>query len=233
MGMAGDGESDGDGVAQRFAAMAKGGLRFAPLIDGDLVPESPLAALRTLSRDREVMLGTTAGETDAIAHLAGDLGEDALRSALTGAGLSAPDARGYRTAHAGETPTGVLGHAMTDTMFRVPAVRMAEAREGTPTFAYEFQWKSPTGFGSVHCLDLPFVFDVLDADAVGVVAGDEPPQALADQMHGAWVRFIATGDPGWPAYETKRRAVMAFDEPASTVVADPHAAARERFAGRR
>jgi para-nitrobenzyl esterase len=233
MGMAGDGESDEEGLATRFAARANGGLRFAPLIDGDLVPEPPLVALRTRARDKQVMLGTTAGETDAVAHLAGDLGEDALVTALTSACVSGPAARVYRAAHADDTPTAVLGHAMTDAMFRIPAVRMAEARNGTATFAYEFQWDSPTGFGSVHCLDLPFVFDVLDADAVNVVAGDDPPQGLADRMHGAWVRFITSGDPGWAPYDVERRGVMVFDDPASALVADPHAASRECFSGTR
>jgi para-nitrobenzyl esterase len=229
----GDGEPSAEDVAARFAAMAKGGLRFAPLIDGDLLPESPLVALQTESRDLPVMVGTTAEETDAIARFAGDIGEETLLAALEGAGLSSADASGYRAAYANETPTAVLGHAMTDAMFRVPALRVAEAREGTATFAYEFQWRSPTGFGAVHCLDVPFVFDVLDADAVDVVAGEEPPQKLADEIHGAWVRFINSGDPDWPVYETGGRSVMAFDEPVSAVVADPHEAARQRFEGRR
>ncbi|MFC8361292.1 hypothetical protein ACFUIY_15670 [Streptomyces griseorubiginosus] len=27
--------------------------------------------------------------------------------------------------------------------------------------------------------------------------GTAPPQALADAMHSAWVRFVRHGDPGW------------------------------------
>jgi para-nitrobenzyl esterase len=41
------------------------------------------------------------------------------------------------------------------------------------------------------------VWDVLDAEGVTAVCGDHPPHALADEMHAAWVRFIATGNPGW------------------------------------
>ena len=26
------------------------------------------------------------------------------------------------------------------------------------------------------------------------------PQELADRMHGAWVRFVESGDPGWPEH---------------------------------
>jgi carboxylesterase type B len=44
-------------------------------------------------------------------------------------------------------------------------------------------------------------------------------------MHGAWVRFISTGDPGWPRYGAERRATMRFGTP-SMVVDDPRAAER-------
>jgi para-nitrobenzyl esterase len=225
----GDGEAD---VASRFAAMAKGGLRYGPLVDGDLLPEAPLDALRSgMSSEVPVLVGTTAEEVDALASFAGDLDDATLLDALERAGMPAAAAIDYRAAHHDESPARVLGRAMTDVMFRVPAVRVAEARSGASTFAYESQWRSPTGFGAVHCLDVPFVFDVLDAPAVDVVAGDQPPRALADEMHGAWSRFIRDGDPGWAPYDPVDRTVMAFDVPSSGLVADPHANCRERFRG--
>jgi para-nitrobenzyl esterase len=45
---------------------------------------------------------------------------------------------------------------------------------------------------------------------------------VADQVHGAWVRFITGGNPGWAAYDTKRRAtglladdIREVDDPAA------------------
>jgi para-nitrobenzyl esterase len=229
------GGSGGDGdVASRFAKVAKGGLAFGPVVDGDVVPDPPLDALRAgVSRDVDVMIGTVAEEVDGLASFASDLDDATLLAALEASGMSASDAAGYRTAHADMPASRVLGKAMSDVMFRVPAVRVAEARQGNRTFAYEFRWPSPTGFGSVHCLDIPFAFDVLDAEKVDVVAGDEPPRSLADAVHGAWVRFIRTGDPGWPSYDLTTRPVMTFDVPLSEVLDDPHAQSRERFAGSR
>jgi para-nitrobenzyl esterase len=52
------------------------------------------------------------------------------------------------------------------------------------------------------------------------VAGSAPPAALAADMHGAWVRFVTDGDPGWERYETASRPVMVFAEP-SAVHKDP------------
>jgi para-nitrobenzyl esterase len=30
-------------------------------------------------------------------------------------------------------------------------------------------------------------------------------------MHAAWIAFARTGDPGWPVYDTQRRATQRFD----------------------
>ena len=51
------------------------------------------------------------------------------------------------------------------------------------------------------------------------MVGAEPPQALADDMHGAWVSFVKTGRPGWPAYGNDRT-VRSFGT-TSTTVTDP------------
>ena len=69
----------------------------------------------------------------------------------------------------------------------------------------------------MHCLDLPFAFDNLDASGVEEVTGPDPPQELADRMHGAFVGFIVDGDPGWPAYDTDRRPTMVFDATSKVV----------------
>jgi carboxylesterase type B len=49
-------------------------------------------------------------------------------------------------------------------------------------------------------------------------------------MHGAWVRFATTGDPGWPRYDLERRATMRFAVP-STVVDDPRPTERRVWDG--
>ena len=43
---------------------------------------------------------------------------------------------------------------------------------------------------------------------------------MATEMFGAWVRFIATGDPGWPRYTPEDRVTRLFDD-VSTTVSDP------------
>jgi para-nitrobenzyl esterase len=159
-----------------------------------------------------VLIGTTEEEFNASVRMAPP-DEAAAAEALEAMGLEERGAKWYREAGVG--PADWVGQAVTDRTFRVPALRVAEARSGGPgpTFHYEFQWHSPAlgGIGAVHCLDLPFVFDVLDDDHVAVVAGDAPPQDLADRMHAAWVAFVRDTDPGWTAFTRGRRATMVFD----------------------
>jgi carboxylesterase type B len=62
------------------------------------------------------------------------------------------------------------------------------------------------------------------------LAGDHAPQQLADEMHGACVRFIGDGDSGWPAYDLAVRAMRDCDG-TEAVVNDPMAAERELWVG--
>ena len=126
-------------------------------------------------------------------------------------GLGADGVDAYRAAQPDASAADLLVAIGTDAHFRQPAIRAAEMRfDGpAPTFMYEFAWRSPAFggmFGACHALEIPFAFDNLEKG--GRLAGDNPPQELADVMHAAWVRFADRGDPGWPAYDADRRAVM-------------------------
>ena len=113
----------------------------------------------------------------------------------------------------------LLAAVETDQMFTMPAVRFAEAQlpHNANLWMYRFSWRTPVldgQLGACHALELPFVFET-HADVHDFV-GPNPPTDLAAAMHGAWVRFAATGDPNggdlpeWPAYDVDRRAVMDF-----------------------
>jgi len=114
----------------------------------------------------------------------------------------------------------------TDYTFRMPALRLAEARAAhTPdTWMYLFSWESRTGhLKATHALEIPFVFNNLNKPGVSIFLGKgEVPEALAANMHAAWIQFIQTGDPGWPAYDLSSRKTMVFDTE-SALVDDPDA----------
>jgi para-nitrobenzyl esterase len=67
---------------------------------------------------------------------------------------------------------------------------------------YEFAWPSPVrGLGAAHAMEIPFVFDNLAVADAALAIGTEPPAALAAEMHAAWIRFAASGDPGWQPFD--------------------------------
>jgi para-nitrobenzyl esterase len=224
---------------------------FHPVVDGDVVPGEPIARIAAgASADVDVLVGTNSDDWRMFPVLGGFI-DQVTDEALTGPvgvygswsmaafGLPADTALpAYRAAHPDGSAGDVLAAVLTDWWVRVPAIRLADAHVPAPagTFMYEFAWRSPAfdgRLGSCHALELPFVFDTIDRgreQMMGGALGDEPPQQLADTMHGAWVRFARDGDPGWPRYDLEHRATMRFDLTPS-VVEDPYARERELWAG--
>ena len=99
---------------------------------------------------------------------------------------------------------------------------------------YLFTWETPVFGGklkSCHALELPFMWDAIDKPGLSVLTGDgDDRQALADAMHAAWIEFARTGDPGWAAYDTGRRATRRFDTTVETLD-DPMGDQRELWTG--
>ncbi|TFC04054.1 carboxylesterase/lipase family protein [Cryobacterium adonitolivorans] len=188
------------------------GLPFGPVIDEDLIPLATVDAVRAgLGADKPLMLGSTDHEFNfGMIDLTDELaGEDAAEM-LGRLGVAAPTARAYAAAHDQLGTAELLGQFASDRAIRGVMLRVAEARidasaasvatDVAPTWLWAFAWRSPTFGGALHCLDLPFFFDALDAPRVSALAGPAPSQQLADEVHGAAVAFISDGDPGWPAW---------------------------------
>lgn len=94
-----------------------------------------------------------------------------------------------------------LARVTTDMFFHSWIPRIATARAASlsagPTWSYSFAWHGASPGYAGHCIDIPFVFDNLNAPGVGRLAGPRPPQELADEVHGALVSFAKHGTPGW------------------------------------
>lgn len=108
--------------------------------------------------------------------------------------------------------TALLGQLMTDHAFRAPLVAWADARTA-PTWLYDYRFVEPVTGYAPHCAELPFVWDHLDAERVAMSAGPNPPQSLADAMHGDWVRFVATHELPWPRWDRDSRLGMTYADP--------------------
>ncbi|MFI1766594.1 carboxylesterase/lipase family protein [Streptomyces sp. NPDC020800] len=200
---------------------------FEPVVDHDTLPRAPTDAIAEgVAAGVDVLVGCT-GDEFRLYTVPSGLGRTVTDGLVerTATGYGLPPGRGvaaYRAAFPAAGPGELLAQIVTDWFYRVPALRLAEAqsRHGARAFVYEFAWSSPAfdgALGACHALDVPFVFDNLADPAFAPLLGDTPPQVLADRMHGAWVSFATTGDPGWPAHDERHRAVRRFATAPGTV----------------
>jgi para-nitrobenzyl esterase len=201
-------------------------LPYGPVVDGSVLPEPPFDAITSGSAAGVALLtGTNRDEWNLFAMMGrSQIDEDTLVRRL---GRIIDDPRSfldiYRKVHDGKDHNALWSAIMTDRVFRIPCVKLAEAQaahQPTATFHYEFDFASPAlggGLGSCHALEIPFMFDNLHQPGVEFFTGPNPPQAIADAMHQAWIAFARDGDPNhdglpaWPAYVTTARSTMHFN----------------------
>lgn len=117
----------------------------------------------------------------------------------------------------GELRSAILG----DALFGAGSWALADAHAAHPTsatFGYQFAWRSRAldgQLGAAHAVELPFVFDLAHLPELrgpsALLGPDQPPVELAARMHTAWIRFAATGNPGWDPYDDERRTTMRID----------------------
>jgi para-nitrobenzyl esterase len=202
-------------------------MSFFPSVDGELVTGVPVEVIEAGDATPVPLLtGATAEEFRFFTvptGLAAAVTPETLPLVLARYGWDPGIYAVYAANRPGAAPGDVVNAMLTDTAFRAPTVRLAEAQQTTdaPVHVYEFAWQTPvSGLGACHALELPFVFDTLAAPAARGLTGQDPPQELANEMHGAWVAFARDGDPGWPRYTPESRAVMTYDTP-SRVVHNP------------
>ena len=206
---------------------------FYPVHGNATLPDDPLtAACNGASSTVRVLTGSNKDETTLWST--GETSREKLERTV--AGYQAVEALAvYQRTRPEASSHDLLVALTTDHMFRIPAIRLAEARqEAAPTFLYQFNWRSRALNGALaatHSLEIPFAFNNLDQAGVDFFLGPGPsPQALADTMHKAWCDFIKTGEPGWPAYDSDTRATMFFDD-IYAVVEDPDPEERAAWNG--
>ena len=202
-------------------------LPFRPVVGDDVVPNPPLEVVAGTEGARvPLMLGSTAAEFEAVADR---LPGPAL---VPGAALMAWSQqlprRGLRALarqSSGRSLRRSVGAVIDAAAIQSTVARAAETRAvaGDATWVYDFCW--PGGNGPRHCADLPFFWAVPQAENVQRYLGAPAPDGLVEKMHDSWVDFVITGNPGFPAYSTSERAVMAWDDPPG-VIPDGLAAVR-------
>jgi para-nitrobenzyl esterase len=211
--------------------LPQGAMTLLPVGDGEFLPDGPFDAIAGgAARGVDVLCGATADEWNYFLFFVepnkrtvddaglkkifdkrmngrGQAAIDLYRSALDGPGAPLPAWRIYCAIE-------------SDRMFRIPALRLAEACSAhhAGTFMYHFDWKSPLldgDMGACHAIEIPFVFGTVDGTfGKAFTGGSAAAQVLSDRTLQAWTSFARTGNPScellpeWRPYEVGKRETM-------------------------
>jgi para-nitrobenzyl esterase len=216
---------NGENVTAAITGALTGGLPFGPIVDGDLLPMTvPELIIAGHGADVPLVVGTCDDElTPAFRDAKRFLRFLPAWPLLGRVGLTGKARRRWRADNADVRRRGTvatLARYTTDRAFRAGVLDLLDARArggADSTWLYRFVWRTPVYDAAVHCLDVPFFFDHLDAEGVARIAGDAPPRSLAAEVNGAATSFARTGDPGWPAAAPAKPVTRLFDVPPSTV----------------
>jgi para-nitrobenzyl esterase len=208
---------------QRVSAASGTKVTYRVVVGDELLPHRPLDGVR----DVPLLIGTTADEEDLFSWLqSGGAKLLGVGSTMLGHAEIEKAVAAYAELLPDWPEDQVRNRALTAGDWWIPAIRFAEAQPDA--WMYRLDWRiAPRGrgLGAPHGLDLPLMFDdIRNKNWRFLFAGRTFPaermQAMATEMFDVWVRFIATGDPGWPRYTPADRVTRLFDD-VSTTVSDP------------
>jgi para-nitrobenzyl esterase len=200
-----------------------GTLAYAPVVDGDLVPDYPLNRFRSgRSHPVPLLIGTNKDEaamfkmmksplmpitSAAIMQMFSDMAADNPK-------LTLPSEAQVGSAYVGmRLKAKGLGVAR-DLGFRMPTVWLAEGHsQVSAVYLYRFDWATPMlrllGIGATHATELPYLWGNLISgpkDITFKLGGLSTGRQLSRRMQARWRAFIAGHEPNtdssvpWPAY---------------------------------
>lgn len=95
---------------------------------------------------------------------------------------------------------------------------------GNDVYFYQFNYSIPEldekDLGTMHALELPFVFDTLDTMGAWFSSPSQEDLDFKETVHTYWLNFIKTGDPNnggtveaqWPKYTTQDKKILVLDK---------------------
>lgn len=199
------------------------GLGWGPVLDGDFLTHHPYEdAALALTADVPLLVGSTKSEFMPFRPGSRGISMEEAKAKLqeqyedkTEDYLAAVDKAYPNTSK----PSDYID---IDLNFRAGVIRQADMKSSkgnAPVYSYMFSWDSPVMggvFKSMHCMELPFVFDNI-ARCQEMTGGGAEAHTLAQKMSRAWVSFAKSGNPNhsglpqWPEYTAENGANMIFD----------------------
>jgi len=123
---------------------------------------------------------------------------------------------------------------MTDTVFRCPAVVIADwnSRDGHPTYQYQFSRGVPghPEIGATHASEVFYVFGNLDEPRPMRPNYENADYTISKNMQAYWTNFAKTGNPNsgglpaWPEYHPNSKQYLEFTDKSPMAASDLRAA---------
>lgn len=220
---------------------------FSPTIDGKLLTTDIFQCLSPVqSGNVSVMIGTNKDEATMFASkrlkMAPDNAKDLEREFFYV--LKPEEQKRITAAYKSYPRKRAVLDLLTDAVFRIPAIRLAECQSmHAPVYMYRFEYSSfllnLSGKRSFHGLEIPFVFGNTDGKIgriLSLISTKKNTATLTQSMQTAWLNFARYGTPNgtgeevWKPFNTNERATMVFDKK-TRLVLDPDAEQRMAWEG--
>ncbi|MBB3159147.1 para-nitrobenzyl esterase [Microbacterium proteolyticum] len=211
-----------------------GTLAFAPVIDGDLLPEAPI---RVLQEGRglpvPLLIGTNKDEASLFSFMKSPLipitGERIdqmfVAMAAENPGVELPTREQVLTAYEHLRHRAVGLGVARDIGFRLPTIWVAEGHcRVAPVWLYRFDHAAPflrlIGLGATHASELPYLWGNLVSgpkDLTFRLGGLRVAEDISSRMQRRWSAFAHGGEPSastesdWPAYDVAARTTLVID----------------------
>ncbi|GAA0992370.1 carboxylesterase/lipase family protein [Subtercola frigoramans] len=222
-------------VFQKVPTTAPGTLAFAPVVDGDLVPEHPLTVFREgRAHAVPLIIGTNKDEAAMFTMMKSPLmpiQPDTIREMFNGIAAEHPEITLPSEAQIGSAYSGLSVKAegmgvARDVGFRMPAVWIAEGQSVVaPVYLYRFDWATPMlrmlGIGATHATELPYLWGNLVSgpkDITFKLGGLRVGKTVSAHMQERWLAFAVTGtphglegEPEWRSYTQGERSTLVID----------------------
>ena len=230
-------------ASERFETIKIGIPRAGPVKDKDTLPVTPLEAVKNgYTKDIDILIGSNLDENKLWSMWTPD-GEEInserlLKRINTLMRFLRQDESKSKEiieiyTQRNKNPMDINDAILTDYMFHIPSIRLAEeqSKHRANTYMYLFKWRTPVNggkYGAMHALELSFVFNILlDRDMGIFPRKTDETQELSEKMMDTWTSFARTGNPNnnnipnLPPYDIDKRSTIIFDKEV-TIAEDPY-----------
>jgi para-nitrobenzyl esterase len=222
-------------------AQSPGTLAFAPIIDGDLVPDHPVKLARQgRSHPVPLIIGTNKHEAALFRWMKSPLmpiTPEAISAMFAQIAAEQPNLVLPTDEQIENAYPGLKGKArgmgvVRDVGFRMPTVWLAEGHSAVaPVYLYRFDWATPMlrllRLSGAHATELPFVWGNLVAgpkDPTFKLGGMRTGKVVSARIQARWRNFATQGkplgldgEPEWLPYQEADRACLLIDRQDSVV----------------